>query len=158
MAAPLQWTLTQRKSCERRLDSNISWYFYGNAVLCSLHIPQMGIDQVVDSFRGNVDSLPMGVIGPTVETFNKMPIELLNGNERFVVFNISKIIPGGKRAHTHETYILTPSLRTSISTLILIFMCIFANVQLTTYRNIIITHTHTQWKCTCSARNIWNCV
>lgn len=60
----------------------------------SLNIPQMGIDQAVDSFRGNVNSLPMGVIGPTVEIFNKMPIELLNGNERFV-FNISKIIPGG---------------------------------------------------------------
>lgn len=55
----------------------------------------MGIYQMVDIFGSNGNALPMGVIGPAVETFNKMPIELLNDNERFVVFNISKIIPGG---------------------------------------------------------------
>lgn len=44
---------------------------------------------------GQTISWPAKAIGPAAKIFNKMPIELLNGNERFVVFNISKIIPGG---------------------------------------------------------------
>lgn len=54
-----------------------------------------------------------------------MPIELLNGNERFVVFNISKIIPGGARIQSEKRAYLRPK----HSTPILIFMRIFASVS-----------------------------
>lgn len=68
-------------------------------------ISQMGIDQSVDNFKSAGHSTVTTIaLGQLWKTFNKMPIELLNGNERFVVFNISKIMPGGKhtRARAHS--------------------------------------------------------
>lgn len=84
-----------RKSCARRLDSNISWYFHGNALCAFIEHSQMEFDQV-DNIRGDVNSFADGSDWANCgKTFNKMPIELSNVNERFVVINISKIIPVG---------------------------------------------------------------
>lgn len=86
-------------------------------------ISQMGIDQSVDNFKSAGHSTVTTIaLGQLWKTFNKMPIELLNGNERFVVFNISKIMPGGKhtraRAHsqtqTWPTYLLAKAMHFNI--------------------------------------------
>lgn len=86
-------------------------------------------------------------LGQLWKTFNKMPIELLNGNERFVVFNISKIMPGGTRARA-RAHSQTQPQRERIccpsNALQYYYLCEFLPMfRLTTYRDIIIIHAAT---------------
>lgn len=125
----------------------------------------MGIDQSVDNFKSAGHSTVTTIaLGQLWKTFNKMPIELLNGNERFVVFNISKIMPGGKHTRARARSLTNTNMANvsvgQSNALQYYYLCEFLPMfRLTTYRDIITIHAATcaMHLCEC-VQNICNFV